>query len=182
MICVENVLCFIALVAASLASPVAASEQNAPNTIGGIFTPIEMPFPAPDFAFRDGDGADRGIVEYRGKAVVVYFWATWCAVCAIDMPALDKLQGELAPDDAQVVALSIDKGSIAAVEAYLQHRRLSNLATYQDSQNILAAVFGIRGTPTAFLIDPSGQVVGVSEGAADWSAATTREAIENLKH
>lgn len=124
----------------------------------------------PDVAFKDRLGRDRGFVEYRGDVVVAVFWATWCPICAREMPKFDRLQADLGGEGVRVVALSVDREGIAIVERYYAERGLRHLKIYHDSESILASIIGIRGVPTTFVIDPKGRMVGVVEGGAAWDS------------
>ncbi len=124
----------------------------------------------PDVAFKDRLGRDRGFIEFRGDVVVAVFWATWCPICAREMPKFDRLEADLAGQGVRVVALSVDREGIPVVERYYADRGLRHLKIYHDSESILASVIGIRGVPTAFVIDPKGRMVGVVEGGAEWDS------------
>ena len=126
---------------------------------------------APEIAFQDQNGRDWGFVEFRGKLVIAIFWATWCPVCASEMPKLDRLQEEYGPAGLEVVALSVDQQGFEAVRQYAARYNLRHIKLYRDPEAIMAAVLGIRGVPTTFIIDPAGHMIGVVEGAADWQAA-----------
>jgi thiol-disulfide isomerase/thioredoxin len=159
---------------------VATFPSEAGDKIGHVFTKLAHPFPAPEIAFTDPKGNHRGFIEFRGKVVVAYVWATWCLICAIDMPNLDRLQEKLNSDDTAVIPLSIDRAEIQVVQSYFEQKGIRFLQPYQDRDSILASVLGARGTPTAFLIDRAGFVIGVSEGAADWNAPETEKTLTEL--
>ena len=158
----------------------AASTGKAGEKIAHVFSRLAQPFPVPEIAFRDAEGKSRGFIEFRGKVVVAYVWATWCPICAIDMPNLDRLQGKLSSKYTAVIPLSIDRGGNRFVHSFYKKKGIRFLQVYQDQDSILAAVLGIRGTPTAFLIDRSGIVIGISEGAADWNAPEVLRALKKL--
>ncbi|MEM7221856.1 MAG: TlpA disulfide reductase family protein [Pseudomonadota bacterium] len=143
---------------------------------GQQIRPIEDRPPAPEIAFQDSDGRDWGFVEFRGKLVLAIFWATWCPVCEIEMPALDRLQEELGPAGLEVIALSVDQQG-EALRRYAARHDLQHLKLYRDPEAISAAVLGIRGVPTTFVIDPSGKMIGVVEGAADWQAPDVKRLL-----
>ena len=143
---------------------------------------IEEPAQAPEIAFLDETGRYRGFVEFRGQVVIALFWATWCPICAHEMPKLDRLQAEFDGAGLRVLALSQDSGGADAVKDYYDRRGISHLEIFVDQEAILASVLGIRGVPTVFVIDPAGRMVAVNEGAADWEspdvAAFLRQLLE----
>jgi thiol-disulfide isomerase/thioredoxin len=131
---------------------------------------IEEPPLAPEVAFLDETGRYWGFAEFQGQVVIAMFWATWCPICAREMPKLDRLQAELGGEGLQVLALSQDSGGAQIVQNYYARRGINHLGVYIDQEAILASVLGIRGVPTVFVIDPAGRIVGVLEGAADWDS------------
>lgn len=133
----------------------------------------------PDVAFKDGAGQDRGFVEFKGKPVVAMFWATWCTVCYGEMPKIDALQAQLG-DRARIVPLSIDQGGMSAVKSYYRRRNLTILRPYLDDERIFASIMGIRGVPTAFILNREGQMVGVSEGPVEWDSPATANYLLSL--
>lgn len=133
----------------------------------------------PDVAFKDAAGTDIGFVEMRGRPIVAAFWATWCTVCYGEMPKLDALQRSLA-GKATVAALSIDRAGIPAVQDYFARRRLTALTPYLDPERIFASIMGIRGVPTAFVLDSEGRIAAVAEGPADWDSPEMRRYLLSL--
>ena len=74
------------------------------------FTQIDDAPAQPVVAYSDADGGEVRLSDYRGQVILVNFWATWCGPCVEEMPALDRLQGELGGEDFQVVTVSLDRG------------------------------------------------------------------------
>ena len=164
----------------TLSVPAWAAEP--PPLAGGFGSKIEVLDPAsaaPEVAFKDGSGRDWGFVEFKGKVVVAIFWATWCPICAGEMPKLDQLQAELGPEGLQVIALSLDSDGPSVVPPYFAQRGIDHLNVYHDTGSLLAAIMGVRGVPTVFVIDTEGQLVGAVEGGADWGSP---EAKSYLRH
>lgn len=124
----------------------------------------------PEIAFKDETGRDWGFVEFRGKVIVAVFWATWCPICAREMPKFDRLQADLGEKGLLVAALSQDRGGAEIVERYYAARNIRHLRIFMDPGSVMASVLGIRGVPTVFIIDQSGRMVGVLEGGADWNS------------
>ncbi len=131
---------------------------------------IEPAPEAPEVAFVDEAGDYRGFVEYRGEVLVAVFWATWCPVCAVEMPKLDRLQAKLGGQGLRVLALSQDVGGAEVVERYYAERGIDQMEIFVDQGAILGSVLGIRGVPTIFVIDRQGRMVGVVEGPAEWDS------------
>jgi thiol-disulfide isomerase/thioredoxin len=153
-------------------SPSVARKEAAPCGAGGglpRFEAASPPKPVPDEPLLDGAGKEVRLAAFRGKLVVLNFWATWCAPCIKEMPALDRLQAALGPEGVEVVAASEDRGPAAEkVGAFYAERGIRHLKIYVDPKGNLAQKLGVRGLPTTILIDPEGREVGRLLGVAEW--------------
>lgn len=135
-------------------------------------TPREMPA----IGFTDGEGGTHGLDAYRGRGVVLNFWATWCAPCVREMPALDRLHAE-APGGVAVIALSSDREGAPVVESFYRANEISGLDVAIDANMAAGRQVGIRGLPTTLLIDAEGRERGRLAGAAEWDAPAVVEFI-----
>lgn len=120
-------------------------------------------------AFSEG-GEPRTIADYRGRGLVVNFWATWCAPCVREMPALDRLHATLAPDGIAVLALSEDFKGAPVVRKFYARNGIAHLPVATDRRGRLVHRLGIAGLPTTILIDAAGSEVGRVVGPAEWDA------------
>ncbi len=144
-----------------------------------IIEPRKVPAPA---AFRRLDGRPASLADWRGKVVLLNFWASWCPQCRTELPMLDLLQASLDPARYQILAVSTDRAGKPAVDPYLKAFNLKHLAFGLDPDGSLgrpmpaadaaqtAAPFTIYGMPMSYLIDPEGRVCGYMVGAADWAS------------
>lgn len=134
----------------------------------GKFVVANPPEQAPDIPFSDADGVKHRLSDYRSKVVLLNFWATWCPACVMEMPALDRLQGELDGDGFVVLAVSQDATGAAVVSRFLQAHRLNHVRAFIDDQRRLGSAFDQDMLPTSILLDPEGREVGRLVGPADW--------------
>ena len=134
------------------------------------FERTEPPKPLPDIAFTDADGTPLMLADYRGKTVLVNFWATWCAPCVSEMPSLDQLQSKMGKGRFVVLPLSLDGPTRAKVAPFYQDKKLGNLGIYFDKGRKAMQALGVSVLPTSILVDVSGRELGRIEGEADWSA------------
>lgn len=158
----------------------AQTSLGEPGNPSRSIRPVEDRPQAPEIAFKDRSGRDWGFVEFRGRPLIVTFWATWCPVCAHELPRLDRFQAELGPSGLKVIALSIDRAGVPVVDKFYAQRGIGHLNVYTDSEAILASVMGIAGVPTSFVIDTQGRIVGVAEGGVDWSAPDVQASLRQL--
>lgn len=138
-----------------------------------------QPLPAP-LAFSDADGKTVDIDTFRGKVVVLDYWATWCAPCKAEFPALDRLQGRFAGQGLQVVPVSIDRGGRAAVDRFYGETKIANLPEYLDPTSTNAGPLGLRGVPTTLILDRQGREVARVEGSVAWDSPEASRFFEQL--
>jgi len=132
------------------------------------FTLAKEPKPLPELAFTDADDKPLKLADYKGKTVLLNFWATWCAPCVKEMPSLDKLQAEMGKDKFVVLPLSLDGPSKPKVAPFYADKKLANLGIYFDKGKKVMGALDISVLPTSVLIDAQGREIGRLEGEADW--------------
>ncbi|MCC8947960.1 hypothetical protein BSN85_30330 [Bradyrhizobium brasilense] len=163
---------------ASLAMPTgAARAASGPPQFGTIrhqFTQVEGARPVPPVAIPALAGGALDLTAFKGKMVLVNFWATWCAACRTELPMLDRLAAS-GRRDLVVVAISTDRNR-APVAPYVKQLKLRHLAIGFDPGGLVSRVdaaevdtpFALYGMPISFLIGITGQVEGYMTGEADW--------------
>jgi thiol-disulfide isomerase/thioredoxin len=133
----------------------------------------ETPEPGAVVRFEDDQGQPRSLAEFRGKVLLLNVWATWCAPCIKEIPALDHLAAALNGADFAVVAVSVDRKGIDGVRKVFAERDVQKLPIYIDrSGEALRAVRAI-GLPTSLLIDREGREFGRVVGPAQWDDDAT---------
>ncbi len=159
------------------------SDAIAPLATGEVaaFLVHKTPVRPPAITFTDGDGQPRTLADWAGRAVLLNVWATWCAPCRHEMPALDALEETFGGEDFEVVAVSIDTGDDAKPRAFLDEVEAGNLAFYHDPttdvfDGLRAAGRGI-GLPVTLLIDAEGCEVGYLAGPADWASEDAKALV-----
>lgn len=135
------------------------------------FQPSSAPAPLPEVTFVDGDGTTRRLTDFRGRGVVLNFWATWCVPCVAEMPSLDRLKTRLADRGVEVLALSSDRGGAPVVQAFFSRHGIEHLSVALDQGLGAARALGVQGLPTTVLIDGKGREMGRLVGAAEWDSA-----------
>ena len=135
------------------------------------------PTPVPTTEFTDPQGGTQSLADYKGKVVLLNFWATWCAPCREEMPSLDALQAELGGDDFQVVAIAAGHTPAPAIEKFLTEARITNLPVLLDPRQALARGMGVMGMPVTVLIDREGNEIARLIGGADWASEASKTLI-----
>jgi thiol-disulfide isomerase/thioredoxin len=159
--------------------PTLADQPAAAGALGGAFTWLAPPTPAPAAPIALADGSKTTLAAFKGKVVLLNLWATWCAPCIREMPSLDRLQAKLKGEGLEVIAVSEDFAGLDIVGPFFERMKLEHLTIYLDSDGALGKAFGIAGLPTTLLIDRQGRVVGGLEGPADWDSD---EAVALIRH
>jgi peroxiredoxin len=134
---------------------------------------------AGDFAARDLDGRAVRFGELRGKIVMLNFWATWCASCRKEMPAMEQLYQRYRERGFVVLALSQDQASSREVKAYVDGLRLS-FPVWHDRDGIVGRQYSIPGVPVSYLIDRDGRIVWRVLGEYDWYGEEARRTVEAM--
>jgi len=162
------------ILAAAVAVVLMLSYQNAartgPELVGQVNAFSLGERPGHDVAWRDEGGNEVTLADFRGKVVMVNYWATWCAPCIRELPSIDRLQAELGGEDFTVVAINIDRGGKGVAAPFAERLALKNLALYLDPRNLTTRAIGVNVMPTTIIYDRAGQEVGRMEGGAEWDA------------
>ena len=156
----------------------APSHETAALSAIGI-TPIAPPMPVPTFSFVDEAGRTFGLADFKGRAVLLNLWATWCAPCREEMPSLDRLQARLGGAEFQVLAISIDRQGVSVVRPFYRDLGLRSLGIHLDPSGRAPSAFGIEGLPATLLIDAQGREIGRKLGPLKWDSAVV---IDTLQH
>jgi len=139
---------------------------------------------APTIGFEGPGGVKLGLADFRGKALLLNLWATWCVPCRAEMPALDRLQQAAGGDDFQVVAVNVDTARLDRPAAFLDQIGVKALTRYADPSGDAFETMRLAGKalglPTSLMIDKQGCELGVVAGPVDWDAPDSRAAIKAL--
>ncbi|WP_150523245.1 thiol:disulfide interchange protein TlpA [Roseibium sediminis] len=168
--------CTVELAAAKAAKPHAKGEVAA-------FIPAQAPLKLDDLLFKGNEDQDIAMSSFAGRTVLVNLWATWCAPCRKEMPALNDLQVDMGGEDFEVVAINLDRGGPAKPKAFLQEVGATDLTYYHDSSNdilkTLRAKARATGLPTTILVGPSGCEIGTMYGPAEWASDDAKALIRS---
>ncbi|QFU10004.1 Thiol:disulfide interchange protein TlpA [Rhodobacteraceae bacterium THAF1] len=136
------------------------------------------PKSVPDLTMEAPDGTQTTLAEYAGQPVVLNFWATWCAPCREEMPALQQIQQD---GLAQVVTLATGRNSVEGIERFFEEESITDLPILLDPSQTAARQMAVLGLPVTVLIDAKGQEVARLTGGADWADENARAVLEALR-
>lgn len=118
---------------------------------------------APDFALKDARGADVKLSDYRGKVVLLNFWATWCGPCKVEIPWFVDLENKFRDRGFAVIGVSMDEDGWQAVKPYI-HEKNVNYRVVLGTDEIARRYGGIASLPTTLLIDRDGRIAAEHVG------------------
>ena len=141
--------------------------------------------PAPEVTFKDLNGKDATLAQYKGKVVLVNFWATWCDPCYIEIPWLIEMQQKYQAKGFTVLGISMDEEGKAAVDPFLAKERFNvngqklpmNYPIVIGNDEVADKFGGLLGYPTSFLISRDGKIVKKVQGLISYEEFT--KAIES---
>jgi thiol-disulfide isomerase/thioredoxin len=142
----------------------------------------EAPRAVPDVAFNDASGIRHTLSAFRGRYVLLNLWATWCAPCVKELPALAKLQRAVPPGALTVLPVNVGRGSAGETAAFLKQHHAESLPVYLDTDSAFIRAFGAFGLPLSILIDPKGHEIARAVGPAGWDAPGAIAYFKALPH
>ena len=132
---------------------------------------LDPPLPLPQgLTFEDSQGQSVTLAATNGELRLINLWATWCAPCREEMPALDRLAEHLLEEPFQVLAIASGPHSMANIKRFYTSADLKHLEIYQSPDSQLAARLGAIALPSSFIVSPNGLVLARLIGDADWDA------------
>ncbi|MEM9813506.1 MAG: TlpA disulfide reductase family protein [Pseudomonadota bacterium] len=140
----------------------------------------DQPRDAVDVVFTTADGVEHRLADLDGKIRIVNFWATWCAPCRHEKPALDALEQALGGADFEVVALATGRNSLDGIKRFNAEVGVTALETRLDPRSDAARLMGVLGLPASILLDREGREIGRLTGGADWTSDSARAIMERL--
>ncbi len=138
------------------------------------------PAGVPETTFTDPDGGTFSLADYRGKYLLVNFWATWCAPCRAEMPALDALQAEFGGDDFEVLTIATGRNTLSGITRFFEDTNVVNLPILLDPKQTLARDMAVLGLPVSVLVDPEGREIARMRGDAEWYSDSARAIISTM--
>lgn len=162
------------------AQPQASSAAQAPAAAAGTIDRSRKGSELPDFLLTDPAGKELRLTDLKGKPVLVNLWATWCAPCVAELPALDKLAGTL-DGKVKVLIVNQDSGEPEKAGAFLKQRGVTRLEPWLDPKGDLAFHYEAPSLPITVLYGSDGREVWRIIGPREWGDAETLGLIAEAK-
>ena len=122
-----------------------------------------------DVIFKDANQKSVDLTDYKGKLIILNFWATWCAPCKEEMPSLDNLQANINLNNLKIFPINISRESLSKSESFYRELNIKNLDIYFDSSITLAKKLSLRGVPTTILFNKDGKEFARIIGSVDFN-------------
>lgn len=159
---------WLAVVAAVACAAAAGAAELQPWT-GGATPPLVL---------QDRHGRMHSLADYRGKVVLVNFWATWCEPCLAEMPSIERLRRSLAGKPFEVLAVNLGE-PLGRIDRFLEKVPLG-FPTLLDRDTVVAKAWKARVVPASYLIGPDGRIRYVHYGELDWASDAVRNRVFEL--
>jgi peroxiredoxin len=143
-------------------------------------TVVKKAVPASDFELQDMDEEKVKLSDYRGKVVLLNFWATWCPPCIREMPSMERLHQQVDADDFKVIAVN-QMEDVDQVFAFTGQLEVDpTFAILFDSTSEVSRDYAVRGLPTTYLIDKEGNIRYRAVGGREFDHAAVIKTIKQL--
>ena len=152
------------------------------NLDAQLFSPFEVDKlvgkKAPEFKARDLSGKSVSLSSFKGKPILLNFWATWCPYCREERPYLNSLHKEYKDKGLVIIAVSLDK-SEETVRKFLKKMPLDFIILH-DNDNAASQPYGVYSLPTSFTIDRNGIIKDKFLGGRNWTDSNSKKVIEEI--
>jgi cytochrome c biogenesis protein CcmG/thiol:disulfide interchange protein DsbE len=139
----------------------------------------EVGYSAPGFTLKDIKSGEQVLSHYKGKAVLLNFWASWCGPCRSEMPSMDSLYQRMKDRNFEILAVSVDQRDTKRVLDFVSKYKLTFPVLLNPEGNV-AIQYRVTALPTSFVIDKKGVIRAKVVGARNWSNPSLVSQIENL--
>lgn len=158
---------------------IGAASQDYWADAGVVRIGDQKPVQAPDFTLSALDGKKVSLKDFKGKAVFLNFWATWCPPCTIEMPSMESLHKRFKDKGLVVIAVNSEEDE-KKVGKFIKKKGYTFLVLLDRDGSVSSDSYRAIGFPTTYLIDRQGMVVGKAEGAREWDSKESFRLIEEI--
>ena len=134
---------------------------------------------SPNFVLNDLDGNQYQLSEYRGKVVIINFWATWCPPCRDEMPSMQRAWGQLQQEGIYMLGINVGEDEDTIFQFTADYP--VEFPLLMDSDSSVISQWPVRGLPTTFVVDPKGQIIYRAIGGREWDDPALLELVKALQ-
>lgn len=156
----------------------AAAQSKVDYKVIPILQPMKDNAPTPDFTLPAPDGKKVSLKDFRGKIVLLNFWASWCVPCREEMPSMEKLYQEFKDKNFTILAVAVKDRRQDSI-AFVKELKLTYPIAL-DPEGQVGMTYGAWGLPATYLIGPKGEGLARGWGPADWYSPAARQLIADL--
>ncbi|MGQ9648021.1 MAG: TlpA disulfide reductase family protein [Thermodesulfobacteriota bacterium] len=157
-------------------SPPSAEISSACDSFGVVKPPVEKR--APSFCLKTLNGSQLFLDDFRGKPIMIKFWATWCPSCVEELPMMEKFS-QRNQDQLVILMPAIDGEKESKVRRVVEKNKVT-LPVLLDPKAKTARIYGVNMIPASFLINREGWIVGIVVGERDWGSPKAWLAVKEL--
>jgi len=174
------ILAAVIVLLVATVTPQAEAASSAPPIAGAMvkFVASDPPVPVPDTPFISADGQTIKLSNFKGRLVLVNFWATWCGPCIRELPSIDNLRQAVSDPRLEIILVSIDRGGARVHRPFLAQLGITALTSASDLRASLLRALKGPGIPFTLLISPQSQVLGRLIGDAEWDSPEARALVQ----
>ena len=175
----KNILLFITVIAFAGSSGFLLQQHlSKPDTTEKKIVSSVINKPAQEFAMKDLEGNIRNITDWKGKVVLLNFWATWCPPCRYEMPALERLWKKV--KNKNIIILGLNVGEDADTIFEFTGTYPMSFPIPMDIDGKVIEQYPIKGLPTTYVINPQGMVTHRAVGSREWDEEWMIKKLESL--
>lgn len=134
--------------------------------------------PAPSFTLQDMDGESHSLSDYRGKIVIINFWATWCPPCRAELPSMNRAWKKVKDDNIEMLAINVGEDE-DTIFTFLGDNPI-DFPVLLDETGDMIKTWPVRGLPTTFVLDSEGRLVYQAIGGREWDSDALLEKVRML--
>ncbi|MCU7803898.1 MAG: TlpA family protein disulfide reductase [Candidatus Thiodiazotropha sp. (ex Lucinoma borealis)] len=141
--------------------------------------PQQYLMPAPPFHLQDLDGKFHHLSDFRGRVLIVNFWASWCTPCREELPSMNRAWSQLKQEGISMLAINVGEDQ-QAVSAFIEDYPI-DFGLLLDSYGNISQRWQVRGLPTTFILNAKGEIVYRVVGDREWDDASLLQQVRDLK-
>ena len=141
---------------------------------------LDKPFEVTDVQFVDENNIIHNLTDYKGKVVLLNFWATWCGPCVSEMASLSRLADNVKGQDIEIIPVSIEYKDIEVIRKFYKEHNITNIPAYRDDRGNSFKALKLQALPTSFVVNKEGKAVAKILGEIDWADKEAQGYLEQL--